>query len=403
MNRKNALSVLGIWLALAMGIERSVCTASAASSTPSAIAELSTEDVIRRMADDVIRATDLDPGVLPPGRPPSRYNEWMYQNFMLCEAMDELGRVLDDARFRSFARRNVEFFIAWERTKSATDSSKHLTWYRAPTEMWHCGMVAALADQQRTQPTPGKQRGLEIFDAFLAAAPKLADGTLVRFKRAPYDSPGLQIDDLYMVAPYWVRLGKLTGERRPLDRAVDEALRYFDYLWNPRDRLLHCLWLEKTRRPAAHYWGRGNGWYVMALTDLLQHLPADHPKRAELLADFRTVMAGLAARQSANGLWHQLLDHSDSFAETSGSGMFTWGFLKGANEGWLGADAAATGRKGWAGLRSKLSDDFRIKDVCPASGMNEDVAYYYNRPRIEHDQHAIGPFLLAGAERLRMK
>ncbi len=359
------------------------------------------EFVVRKVSDEVLRSTHTAVSEIAPGTQPGRYNEWLYQNFMIAEAMKELGQIWDDEVRVTYARRLVEFYCAWEPTVTSATPPKQVSWFRDPAEMWHCGLIAAFAEQQRLHPTPAKQRGLEIFERFLAAAPRLPDGTLVRRKRAPWDSLGLQIDDLYMVVPYWVRMAQLTGDPRLYDRAADEALRYHRYLWNEKDRLHRCLWVEKLQRPAALYWGRGNGWYVMAVTDLLRHLPANHPKRPHVLADFRDVMAGIVARQDNDGLWHQLLDRPDSFTESSCSGMFTYGLLNGARQGWLDAGAKAAGLRGWAGLQTKLSDDFQLRDVVPGTDMRDEPEYYLNRPRVTHDPHAIGPFLLAGAELLR--
>jgi len=378
----------------------SISLATAPASGHPALERARIEFVVRQVAGEVVRTTIYDPAALAPGTLPSRYNEWLYQNFMIGEAMDALGRLWPDEAYGQHARRVVEFYCAWEPTVQAGRLPPQLTWFRAPTEMWHCGLIAAFAEQQRTHPSAAKLRGMEIFDRFLAGAPRLPDGTIVRHKKAPWNSPGLQIDDLYMVAPYWVRLARLKDDTRFYDRAVDEALRYHDYLWNAQDRLHRCLWVEKLQRPAGLYWGRGNGWYVMAVTDLLQHLPASHPQRAELLADYRAVLAGVMARQDADGLWHQLLDRPDSFTESSCSAMFTYCLLRAAREGWIEARAAEHGRRGWVGLQTKLTDDFKLRDVVPGTDMRDEPQYYLDRPRLTHDPHVVGPFLLAGAELL---
>ena len=107
------------------------------------------------------------------------------------------------------------------------------------------------------------------------------------------------------------------------------------------------------------------------------------------------------ARQGADGLWHQLLDHPESFTESSCSAMFTYCLLKAAREGWVDATAAGHGRRGWVGLQGKLTEDFRLRDVVPGTDMRDDPQYYLDRPRLTHDPHVVGPFLLAGAELLR--
>jgi rhamnogalacturonyl hydrolase YesR len=114
-------------------------------------------------------------------------------------------------------------------------------------------------------------------------------------------------------------------------------------------------------------------------------------------------MQGLVARQNKDGLWHQVLDHPESYTETSSSGMFTYSLLHGSAKGWLPPSARTAGLKGWNGLQTKLTDKNQLKDVCRSTGMSEDLDYYFNRERITHDQHGIGPFLLAAAEIIKLK
>ena len=83
--------------------------------------------------------------------------------------------------------------------------------------------------------------------------------------------------------------------------------------------------------------------------------------------------------------------------------MFTYCILKGVNEGWLDPSYLEAGELGWKGLQTKIDAKNRITDVCKATDMSDQVEYYLNRPRILHDQHGIGPFLLAGAEFLKVE
>jgi len=38
---------------------------------------------------------------------------------------------------------------------------------------------------------------------------------------------------------------------------------------------------------APYYWGRGNGWFAVALAEVLGSLPPDHPKYARLMDGYR--------------------------------------------------------------------------------------------------------------------
>jgi rhamnogalacturonyl hydrolase YesR len=139
---------------------------------------------------------------------------------------------------------------------------------------------------------------------------------------------------------------------------------------------------------------------VLAHIELLAALPADHPARPEVLAAFRRHMEGLRRCQHPEGGWHQVLDHPESWIETSATGMITYGMARGAREGWLDPGFARDARAGWRRLRQKVTADGDLTDVCASTDVG-DLAYYLGRPRLRGDLHGYGSFLLAGSEILR--
>ncbi|OVE75564.1 hypothetical protein BVX97_04035 [bacterium E08(2017)] len=361
-------------------------------------------DPLSRIADDVVRQTVFELPATKEDPQPTRYNLWMYQNFMIMEGMDALGEVTGKKEYREYTSRSIDFFAEYQSKfgdSMTAGPAGNKKWYSNPTDMWQCGMIAAFAERHRTHPHPEFEKGMATFDTLLENAPHFEDGALVR-KKSRNRGLGLQIDDLYMITPYWCRKAELLNDPKWLNRAIEESLLYFDYLWNKNDKLMKCLWFQNNRAPYGLYWGRGNGWYIMAITDLLTFIPQDHPKRNLVLEDYRAFIDGVILQQDEHGLWHQILDRPDSYAETSCSGMFTYCILKGVNEGWLDASYLEAGVKGWHGLLTMVNDNFEITNVCPPSDISSNPDYYIKgrAPRI-HDQHAIGPFLLAGAAYLQ--
>lgn len=361
-------------------------------------------DPLIKIADDVVSQTAFGElsGIDSPK--PTRYNLWMYQNFMIMEGMDALGEVTGNESYRNYTKRSIDFFAAFQSrfgdSMKAGPAGKG-QWYTKPRQMWQCGMIAAFAEHHKLRPNPEFIRGMKIFDRLLKKTPRFDDGVLVRDK-SKNRGLGLQIDDLYMIAPYWCRKALLLEDSKWLDRAIDESLHYFDYLWDTEDKLMNPLWMQKRKGPYGLYWGRGNGWYIMAITDLLTFIPQDHPKRKEVLNDYCSFIKGIVLRQGKEGLWYQILDKPDSYQETSCSGMFTYCILKGINEGWLDDSYFPAAKKGWYGLLSVVNENNELTGVCPPSDISEDPNYYLKgrAPRV-HDQHGIGPFLLAGAAYLQ--
>ena len=328
-------------------------------------------DPLIKIADDVVSQTAVGVPTAKNKPNPTRYNLWMYQNFMIMEGMDALGEVTGNESYKNYTKRSIDFFAAYQ--SKFGDSMKAGPagtgkWYTKPRQLWQTGMVATFAEHHKMRPNPEFVRGMKT----------------------------------YMIAPYWCRKAELLEDSKWLDRAIEETLHYFDYLWDQEDKLMNPLWLQKRKGPYGLYWGRGNGWYIMAITDLLTFIPQDHPKRKEVLNDYRSFINGIIARQGEEGMWYQILDKSDSYQETSCSGMFTYCILKGINEGWLDDSYFPAAKKGWHGLLSVVNENNELTGVCPPSDISEDPNYYLigRAPRV-HDQHGIGPFLLAGTAYLQ--
>jgi rhamnogalacturonyl hydrolase YesR len=142
---------------------------------------------------------------------------------------------------------------------------------------------------------------------------------------------------------------------------------------------------------------------MLAQVDLLDRLPKDHPSRDTLLVLLRRQMLGIARYQGAEGLWHQLLDKTDSYFETSCTAMFTYAVARSVNKGYIEPRYASIARRGWEGVLSRIHPDGQVEGVCAGTSVSDDLVAYYKRPTPMNDIHGIGAVLLAGAEVLQMK
>ena len=139
----------------------------------------------------------------------------------------------------------------------------------------------------------------------------------------------------YMSIPFLAQMGKTTGEARYFDDAARQVIGMSARLFNRENGLFDHSWFADMEDDARFYWGRGGGWMMMAMAELLSVLPETHPDRAKVLEIFRRGARGAAETQGSLGLWHQLLDRTDSYLETSASAMFTFAIARGVNRGWL--------------------------------------------------------------------
>lgn len=163
----------------------------------------------------------------------------------------------------------------------------------------------------------------------------------------------------------------------------------------------HCWYSDVNRRGVA-FWGRANGWTLLAQVDLLDRIQKDHPKRNELISLLQKHILGIAKYQSSAGLWHQLLDKVDSYFETSCSAMITYAVARAVNKGYLEKRYLTIAQRGWEGIMTKILDDGKIEGVCTGTVVSDDLTYYYNRPAPLNDVHGIGFILLAGTEVIKL-
>ncbi|HTR80982.1 MAG TPA: glycoside hydrolase family 88 protein [Bacteroidota bacterium] len=203
------------------------------------------------------------------------------------------------------------------------------------------------------------------------------------------------IDDMFMITSLQTQAYRATGNPVYIDRAALEMSVYLDSLQQPNGLFFHAP-------GAPFFWGRGNGWVAAGMAELLRSLPADNPRRARILEGYKKMMAALLKFQDANGMWHQLIDKSDSWSETSCTGMFTFAMITGVKSGWLDAQTyGPAARKGWLGLVSYIDENADVHEVCEGTNKNSDVQYYLDRKRNVGDMHGQAPILWCASALLR--
>jgi rhamnogalacturonyl hydrolase YesR len=198
---------------------------------------------------------------------------------------------------------------------------------------------------------------------------RLADGTLARNRPQPNT---LWLDDLYMSVPALAEMGKLSGERKYFDDAVKQILQFSQRMFNRNKGLYMHGWVQGMDVHPEFHWARANGWALLATVDLLDVLPENHPSRAAIIDLLRAHIRGLAACQSASGFWHQLLDRSDSYLETSATAIYTYGIAHAINKGWI--DPIAQGPmviSGWNAVSTKVNTQGQVEGTCVGTGRKE--------------------------------
>ncbi len=264
-------------------------------------------------------------------------------------------------------------------------------------------VCAAMIKAQLNEPSLELNTLIDNYmDFILNKEYRLADGTFAR-TRPQHNT--LWLDDMFMGIPpvAWYALLNEEKQQACMNEAVRQVLQFAERMWVPEKKLFRHGWVEGMQDHPAFHWGRANGWALLTMSEVLDVLPENYPGRDKVLELFREHVRGLAACQSGEGLWHQLLDRNDSYLETSATAIYVYCFAHAINQGWI--DPMAYGpvaQLGWHAVTTQINDLGQVENTCVGTGMAFDPAFYYYRPVNVYAAHGYGPVVWAGAEMIKM-
>lgn len=263
---------------------------------------------------------------------------------------------------------------------------------------------------------------LQVLRTQLRDQPRNSLGGFWHKQRYPHQ---MWLDSLYMGPTFLAQYGNALGE----DAAVDEAILQFTLLdkhgRDPKTGLLFHGWDESRRQkwsdPATglspNLWGRGMGWYVMALVDTIEVVPENHPKRVQLIAILRRLLKAVHNVQDpTSAVWYQVLDQGSrvgNYLESSASCMFAFAMLKASRLGFVDASYRDVGRRAYEGILKEFirvndSGEVDITQGCLGAGLGPDpqsgkyrdgsFEYYINERRGNNATQAVPAFILASLE-----
>lgn len=338
----------------------------------------------------------------------SEYNEWHYTNGVLNMALLELADKTGDKKYQDYVFKNMDFVFDKDNLgffeKQYKEAFENGGWRAIRNLSWHMifrnkrlddngPMGASLIELVMRRPTPVFMNYVNTTaEHLLYAEPRLEDGTIARIW--PHENT-IWADDLFMGISFLCRMGKMTGDVRYFDDAANQVLNYHKYLWDDRREIYyHCYHTDVKEHGVAH-WSRANGWMLMAQADLLTMMPENHPKRDAVIENFNRQVKGVLQYQGKNGLWHQVLDKTDSYEEITGTAMFVFGIARGVREGWINKDYIYAAEQGLKGMMTKMTDRGDVTAICVGTGIMPSLTFYYNRKTQENAPMGEGPVLRA--------
>lgn len=258
---------------------------------------------------------------------------------------------------------------------------------------------------------------IQLLRQQLAEQPRTSEGGFWHKKIYPNQ---MWLDGLYMGEPFYARY---TNEFEGGEN-LDDVAKQFELiqkhsldkktglLYHGWDESKAMAWANKETGTSPNFWSRSLGWYAMALVDVLDYFPKDHPKQPELLGYLNQLAVALAKFQDESGMWFQVTDKGGmegNYLESTGTSMFAYALAKGANKGYLPAEYKEIANKAFDGIIRDLitvneDGEVTITQACAVAGLGGNpyrdgsYEYYVNERKKENDPKATGPFILAALE-----
>lgn len=246
--------------------------------------------------------------------------------------------------------------------------------------------------------------------------PRTTDGGFWHKKIYPNQ---MWLDGLYMASPFLAEYGYRFNEKALFDEVASQIITVAKHTYDAKTGLYYHGWdeskLQKWANPqtgtSPNFWSRSMGWYLMAMVDVLDFLPKDHPKRPEIIKILRNLCQSLEKYQDKEtGMWYQVTDkmkQEGNYVESSGSAMFIYSWVKGAKKGYIPEIYFKKAEKAYLQfvkrfIKENPDGTISVTDACSVAGLGGEpryrdgsFRYYISEPRRDNDPKAVAPFIMA--------
>lgn len=336
--------------------------------------------------------------------------KWDYTQGLIARAMTEVYKLTGDEVYLAYVKDFADYFIR--------EDGQIETFKKSDFNIDRVNGGTFLLTYCDLCPEPRFEAAMDTLYSQLKDQPRTSEGGFWHKKRYPWQ---MWLDGLYMGEPFYVAY----AERRGLTEAYDDILLQFatvdKHTYDPATGLNYHGWDESREQQWAdsitgcspHFWGRAMGWYLMAMVDVLDHMPKEHEGCATLQSMLQRSAANILRYQDPEThLWYQVLDHqgdTDNYLEATCSAMFCYTFAKGANMGYLPKEYKQHAEDVFDGIAKHLiveNEDGTISltECCAVAGLGGDpyrdgtYEYYVHEKKRNDDPKGIGPLILATIE-----
>lgn len=340
--------------------------------------------------------------------------KWSYPTAIVLEGAERLYQKTGNKEYYNYITRFGDTMVKEDGTIVSYDLNKY------NIDMLNCGNVLIYLYQQEKKEKYLK--ALQTLRSQIDGQPRTSQGGFWHKKIYPNQ---MWLDGLYMGEPFYANYTHEFSKGADAEKAYGDIINQFDliqkHLLDKKTGLLYHAWDESKEQAWANketglspnFWSRAMGWYGMAMVDVLDYLPQNHPGRAQLISYLKSYTdAVIKVQDKETGLWYQVLDkggEKGNYLEATGSSMFVYTIIKSVNKGYLPKSYTTYAKKGYDGIINNLitvdeNGLVSLNKCCAVAGLggtpyrSGSYEYYINEEIRSNDPKGTGPFILASLE-----
>jgi unsaturated rhamnogalacturonyl hydrolase len=358
-----------------------------------------------RMTESVMRRSP-DPWTMEG----NKKGRWEYTFGLVLKAISQVWAVTGDDRYLHYVQSYYDHFI---------DHDGNILSYKL--DEYNIDRInpgkALFALYQKTRDEK-YEKAIQLLRTQMKTHPRTSEGGFWHKKIYPHQ---MWLDGIYMASPFLAQYAGTFDEPATFDDVANQIILMEKHAREEKTGLLYHGWDESRQQRwadpqtglSSQFWGRAIGWYAMAIVDVLDFMPQDHPQRTEIVAILNRLATAISNVQDGEtGLWYQVLDQGTrkgNYLESSASCMFVYAVAKGTRLGYLHPAFMNIAKKGYQGILDHFLEIDKngvvsINQACAVAGLGGNpyrdgsYEYYVNEKIKSNDPKAIGPFILASLE-----
>ncbi len=335
---------------------------------------------------------------------------WSYDQGVILKGIEGVWKLYGDAKYFNYIQHSMDHYVQEDGTvkdyKKEEFNIDHL----------NNGKVVMLLYN-----VTGKEKYKKAIDNMrsqLDDHPRTREGSFWHKKIYPWQ---VWLDGLYMGQPFYAEYAKLSGQYAAFDDIAKQFINMERHTRDPKTGLLYHGWDESREQKWAnkqtgnspHFWARALGWYGVALVDVLDHFPANHPGRDSIIGILnRFVKAVIKVQDAKSGVWYDIVDlpnRAKNYKEASASAMLVYTIAKAVRNGYIPDSYFQNAKKGYAGIIKEFIEtgsngQTNLKGTVSVSGLGgkpyRDGSFdYYMSEKVKvNDPKGIGAFIMCSVE-----